>query len=47
MFRKTLISLAGAFVVVSSGALRADDTDLYIDDRDPPPDSEPIGRSPR
>ena len=42
MFRKTLISLAGAVVVLSSGMLRADDTDLYLNTDPPPPGSEPM-----
>jgi type IV pilus assembly protein PilY1 len=42
MFRKTLISLAGAVVVLSGGVLRADDTDLYLNTDPPPPGSEPM-----
>jgi len=44
MFRKTLITLTGALVMLLSGGLQvqADDTDLYLRNDAPPPDSEPM-----
>ena len=44
MIRKTLITLTGAVVMLISGGfpVQADDTDLYLRNDDPPPDSEPL-----
>jgi type IV pilus assembly protein PilY1 len=44
MFRKTLITLLGAATIIVSGGfpVHADDTDLYLRNDDPPPDSEPM-----
>jgi len=44
MFRKTIIVLTGAAAMLLSGwqSVLADDTDLYLNNFEPPPDSEPM-----
>ena len=41
MFKKSVHILAVASLIVLAGGLQADDTDIYINDADPPPGSEP------
>ncbi len=42
MFSKSIHILAVASLIMLAGGLQADDTDIYINDADPPPGSEPM-----